>query len=460
MKKSLWSIIGVVLTLVIVYVVGVAYFANRFMPSTSLASVSISGKTLDQAQEAFVQKFNDQSIEVMENNQNLGQVKIQDLQAQYDMQQVLKMAFEKQNPNLWFTYFFRPTKIDPQFANTVTVDSAKLESVFTKLGIDNEKRKDGTNATIEYDKAKGYFVKAEKIGTKVDFKKLALAAMDGVGNQADELDLTSGYQDPAVKSTSKVVTDTMKQIHDVAESKITLTIAGDEVKIPKEVIMDWIHFDTNGQMAFSPEGITTYLNQLNEKYSTINKVRTIDSAMQGKVEVQPGILGWSIDTEKETQNIIRDLFANKPVKRDPAIASRGGIPNAKDDIGSTYIEVDLTNQMMWYYVDKKIVVETPIVSGQPASPSTPGAFAIIEKLQNTELKGYNPFYKKKYSVPVAYWMRFNDNAEGIHDSSWQSSYGGNTWQWSGSLGCINTPIDAVATIYATADYGTPVLVHH
>ena len=35
----------------------------------------------------------------------------------------------------------------------------------------------------------------------------------------------------------------------------------------------------------------------------------------------------------------------------------------KDDIGTTYIEVDMTNQMMYYYVDGKLEIETPVVTG-------------------------------------------------------------------------------------------------
>ena len=34
-----------------------------------------------------------------------------------------------------------------------------------------------------------------------------------------------------------------------------------------------------------------------------------------------------------------------------------------NDIGGTYIEVDMTEQMMYYYLDGKLQLETPIVTG-------------------------------------------------------------------------------------------------
>lgn len=36
---------------------------------------------------------------------------------------------------------------------------------------------------------------------------------------------------------------------------------------------------------------------------------------------------------------------------------------SSNDIGNTYIEVDLSRQKMWYYVDGELYVETDIVSG-------------------------------------------------------------------------------------------------
>ncbi|HJG48882.1 MAG TPA: L,D-transpeptidase, partial [Facklamia tabacinasalis] len=86
--------------------------------------------------------------------------------------------------------------------------------------------------------------------------------------------------------------------------------------------------------------------------------------------------------------------------------------------------------------------------------------AVNEMLTDTNLVGYNPFSKVEYSTPVNYWIRFDDKAQGIHDASWQGSFGGNVYQLSGSLGCINTPLGAVEVIYNNVDYGTPVMVFY
>lgn len=37
----------------------------------------------------------------------------------------------------------------------------------------------------------------------------------------------------------------------------------------------------------------------------------------------------------------------------------------ENDLGTTYAEIDLTNQRMWMYKDGKVVVATDVVTGKP-----------------------------------------------------------------------------------------------
>lgn len=42
----------------------------------------------------------------------------------------------------------------------------------------------------------------------------------------------------------------------------------------------------------------------------------------------------------------------------------------------------------------------------------------------------------------------------------KGAYGGDVWFYAGSLGCINTPYDAVSTIYQYVNYGTFSVICH
>ena len=60
----------------------------------------------------------------------------------------------------------------------------------------------------------------------------------------------------------------------------------------------------------------------------------------------------------------------------------------ENDLGTTYAEIDLTNQRMWMYKDGKIVVATDVVTGKPdGEHDTPqGTYKLKYKEKNCDLK--------------------------------------------------------------------------
>ena len=124
------------------------------------------------------------------------------------------------------------------------------------------------------------------------------------------------------------------------------------------------------------------------------------------------------------------------------------------DVGDTYVEIDISDQHMWYVVNGDVYVSTPIVTGNYNSMDTPtGIFSIRNKARNVSLVGSG------YVSFVEYWMAFIGSSYGIHDASWRSSFGGDIYKGNGSHGCVNTPYDAVRKIYNNISVGTPVVVH-
>ena len=114
---------------------------------------------------------------------------------------------------------------------------------------------------------------------------------------------------------------------------------------------------------------------------------------------------------------------------------------------------------MYVYQNGQMVISTPIVSGRAGIADTiPGAYAIWNKEMDAKLKGYNWIYEKEYTTPVKYWMPFDTVGQGIHDASWQPTFGGDWYLSNGSLGCINTPTNVMAQVFNTVEVGTPVII--
>ena len=115
----------------------------------------------------------------------------------------------------------------------------------------------------------------------------------------------------------------------------------------------------------------------------------------------------------------------------------------------------MTNQMMYYYENGELKLETSVVTGNTSlrrgTPS--GTNYVYNKQRNRVLKG------EDYESPVKYWIPVK-GAIGIHDASWRRTYGGEIYKTNGSHGCINTPLDKVAELYDMVEIGTPCVMFY
>jgi lipoprotein-anchoring transpeptidase ErfK/SrfK len=120
----------------------------------------------------------------------------------------------------------------------------------------------------------------------------------------------------------------------------------------------------------------------------------------------------------------------------------------------TYIEVNLTTQHMWYYVDGIPIVDTDVVTGlaNTSRVTPPGNYRIQYKARNVTFDG---------GLFSLYWLSFIGNMYGFHDASWQNGvFGGNKYYWAGSHGCVNMPTEPARVLYETCPVGTEVRIHY
>lgn len=458
MKKALTWLIALAFVLGIAYSAGIGFYAEKFQANSSFGFVDISNLTLEEAKARISDELAKEEITITENGQTLGTFTLAQLNGQVDIDQVLTQAYQSQDPSQWITGYFSSVAYDNLLLNHVTIDDADLTAALASMGLNNSERTPAKDASIQYSDAQGYYVEAEQAGNQLDLEKVKTMIVQGLQEGSGTVEINTAYMTADITSQDESIQAYMDQIDLYANTVITLEIAGNEVTIPKEEILKWIHFDGSNQIVVDRELVMEYLKTLNDQYATYNKSREFTSTLQGTVTVAPGTLGWSIDREAETEQIIADLQAGQDVKREPVIVGTGYNTDG-DDIGNTYVEVDIANQMMYVYQNGQQVIATPIVTGRSGTADTvPGAYSIWNKEENAVLRGFNVHTQRDYEQPVSYWMPFDDTGQGIHDASWQSSFGGDAYLSVGSLGCINTPPDVMAQLFSIVEVGTPVIV--
>ena len=123
------------------------------------------------------------------------------------------------------------------------------------------------------------------------------------------------------------------------------------------------------------------------------------------------------------------------------------------DLGKDYLEADVSDQKLRIVRDGEDVLVTDIVTGKPSTP-TPYLYEDIDaKVPNVTLTGptWNSFVK--------YWMPFLNNAYGVHDASWQPTFGGDWYLSHGSHGCVNIPPKVMPEVYEKTEVGMYILIH-
>lgn len=129
--------------------------------------------------------------------------------------------------------------------------------------------------------------------------------------------------------------------------------------------------------------------------------------------------------------------------------------------GTKQIYVSISAQHLWACTGDVLLTESAVTTGASAltnvRDATPvGQFRITGKTRNTVLAGHD--VNGSWRDPVTYWMPF-DGGDGFHDAPWQTfPLGSPLYTTQGSHGCIHVAVDALATIFAWAPVGTPVMI--
>ena len=231
--------------------------------------------------------------------------------------------------------------------------------------------------------------------------------------------------------------------------------------VDSSVISQWVTVDDSMNVTFNQDAVRAYIQELANKYDTYGKTRTIVTSLGNTVEVSGGSYGWQIDQEAEYNALTANIQNAETVTREPQYARRAA-SHEGNDYGSSYVEIDLTNQHVWVYVNGQCVVETDCVTGDPTQGNgTPqGVYSLAYKQMNTTLRGPKlPDGTYEWESPVTYWMPFNGGI-GLHDANWRSSFGGTIYQGNGSHGCVNLPPSVAGTVYDNIQAGTPVVCHY
>ena len=436
------------------------YYQDSFLYGTWINGIYCTGKTVEEVAAELEKEFLYENVTL---NTPFGEEVLltDEIELQFDFITALEEYRRDQNAYQWYLQliFGHRTK---EFFPKILFEEEKLREwiVTSEIYRKNLELKDDT-VLIRWGE-EGYFLEENKSPVlDVDMAVVKLKEVIAGGNGWIDLEEEGCYFyreetlemykirqlfARIVEFQSRNLVYQIKEIEKYLTSyELGSFLKKDETGIPQ--------LDDEDNFIINKNAVVSFVEQLARDYDSWNNYNFITH--DGKeIYLTKGNYGIQISQKKEVDFLMNWLKNPEENSRIPVYSKDITFQN-RNKVDSTYIEIDMTLQKMFYFKEGKKVLETDVVTGwTKAGMGTPEMVCHIQaKSRNAILKGSN------YRSFVNYWMPVYGGI-GIHDASWRDEFGGEIYIKSGSHGCINTPLERMSDLFEMAEIGTPVVIHY
>lgn len=446
----------IIITLLSAYLLGRSYFAEHFYANTKINGYDMGNLTEQEAVRKLSGFVSDYIIDIETYQGDTGRIIGPDFDYNYyDDKSIAALLDEEQNENLWFAEF--NGEYSYEVPEEATLDEVKLKKAFYALDMaDKDSMRKPVDAHIGKNEDTGlYELVPEDDGNVLHLKAAYKTLKKAVYAHEEKVYLDESYFDHAKVTTSDdELVACMANLSAYFGTSIEYLIGDEREILDNATIQSWLDVDEDFNVSVDEEKVEKYAQYLATKYNTYGDKREFKTSIGDTIEIGGGDYGWVVNKPKEKEQILEDIKKGGKIEREMIYEQRAKVPGF-DDIGDTYIEVDYTNQHLYYYVEGELKYETDVVTGNlnKGNGSPDGVFKIVYKEKDAILVG------EGYSSPVKYFMPFAYNV-GIHDASWRSSFGGQIYLSNGSHGCVNAPYKAAEDLFGMVEIGTPVVAYY
>lgn len=457
----------VVLVLLIVYLAGMLYYNDKFLNGTMVNGSDVGGMTLQKANDQLSKKVNGQSLKLIFNDGQSEVLQSAQLGVSYNKDNSLNQLMKNQNKWAWFIGFFKNEK--NTLTDLIQISDENLTNGIASMEHAKEENQIApTDAYIQY-KDGSFSIIEETLGSKFNTEELVKNIKVALSEGKQQLDVTkaNGYVKPQVYKDDQDLNNQLKAANEYCLSTITYTTPkGKEIVLDGSTLITWLSKQDDGSYtkdeSVFKEKLTAFVKELASQYNSIGATRTFTGKDGQSHTVSGGTYGFRVSTDSEVSALLKMINENKS-ENNRIPEHTGQLPSGENGgLGTTYLEINITKQHLWFVKDGSVVLESDFVSGKESDPTrlTPsGTYYIYNKERNRVLRGTKqPNGKYEYESPVSYWMPFNKGI-GLHDASWRSTFGRDIYINSGSHGCINLPTGFAGSLYSQIYVNLPVVVY-
>ena len=448
--------LGIAAAIIALYAIGIFYFSSHFVPGTTVDGIDAGLLSVEQLADALDKRAATYQLKVSDAHGFAATFVGADFGLASDGTAVAEEAHDRTFPLFWLPHCLAAPHmlIDAQ----VRFDDEALASLVSQaVEAYNAEAEAPTSAKASYDADAGQFVVVDEVlGTQLDATKVH----DICARACRDLSLEATIDDgallrPRLTRLSKELLSTVGSANARLAQPIAMTCGDDTVcTVDAPTMAGFISINGDPKLVVDGSAVYAYVEKseaLQDAGNTYDEEHVWALDIDGTADA----LVQALQSDSApTAEVARELIETKPAAT-PGARERG-----------RHIDVNLSTQFARFYdTDGKVIWESYFVSGNLAEGrSTPtGEFAIEAKVNGTTLVGAdeNGDGEPDYESYVSYWMPFLAGDWGLHDATWRwdGEFGGTTYTWNGSHGCINLPYYSAEQLFYLCEVGDPVIVH-
>lgn len=443
------------------------YYKDSFSLNTWINGVYCTGKTVEEVNAELLSKTEAPILTITDAQGTEYSVNLEKTGCRADFKEPLSQHLAEQNPWLWVEQIVlkKEWEILPQ----VIFEEEALKEFWGQLPFVKEEKSREKTLEIVFTQ-EGYKLH-DGLSSRLDLEKAYEQLLCAVREGKSVLSLAEAgcYYDLEPDREQEETLKLWEKIRDFQDCSLVYDMGKERIPLKGRIAAGFLKKDDNGlpfllegKLLVDEEQIEKFVRYLADSYDTYGAERTFQSTRGDLVVIKGGTYGTKLDKRAETKYLLErmkkqaaSLLQEEAENLHIPDYERQGLFGGKEDISSTYIEIDMTNQKMYYYEEGKLLLETDVVTGNVSRRmGTPeGVNYVYAKQKNRVLRGPG------YASFVKYWMPVNGGI-GIHDAGWRNKFGGEIYKKGGSHGCINTPSDKMAELYDMVETGTPVVMFY
>lgn len=467
---SLWDILSKgLLVVILLLAVGVAYlwkaqyYLDHFPQNTWINGMDCAGLKLQEVKEKIQDQVEDYVLEILTRDGEVYTVTGAQIKLQYAENFDVENLLAAQEPLLWLKQKITGEKIET-VANLQYSETDMREVVRMFPFMDQTHMILPQNAYLE-ETDDGFVIIPEIEGTMLDEEKVFAVLKHAVetGEGRIYLEEEECYLKPSVYQDSLDLKQKADGLNALTNASVRYVVCGETYVIDRSVLKTWMKKYDNGVYDIDTAKMEAFIDMLADERDSYGLERIFTTHAGETILLHNNQYGWKVNREQSFEALKRAV-SNGFQGDLELVYDQKAQGTGKNDLGDVYVEISISQQMLWCWKDGRVFVETPIVTGTESGETTAtlrdGCWYIYRKATRYTIKGEiladgNP----EYTEFAQYWMPFYENI-GIYDkNNREDGFGGQIYLKNGSYGSVQTPLEAAKQIFAAVSVGTPVIIY-